>query len=232
MHKVICLYILLIFSIADTQALTFSAGKDNVVHQVASAVLLKAYARIGITPQFVYMPLQKSLDMSNAGQTDGETARVKAITRLYPNLVEVPVAINFVEGIAFSKDSTVQIHKWGDLQSYKIAVVRGAKFIEISTDDMNRVLVEEFKDAFTLLDNNEVDLVVAPKITGIYITHKLQLKDIHPVGSVLQKLDLYHFLHKNNAHLVPQLTQVLESMQQSGEITFIRASYHNQLLGF
>lgn len=231
MKKILFFFSLLLIVCTQVQALTFSSGRENVVHQIASAVLLKAYKKIGIEPEFIYLSLQKSLDMSNAGKTDGEIARIKKITEQYPNLVRVPVVINFVEGIAYSKNSSLKITSWDDLRPYSIAIAKGAKFIETGTEGMNRVMVEGFVEAFELLEQDKVDIVVAPKTSGLYIVRKKRFHDISAVGSVLQKLDLYHFVHKKNADIVPKLTPVLESMKESGEISYIRSTYLNRLLG-
>ena len=232
--RIIRIYILqcifLLFVADAVHALTFSGGKENIVHQVSAHILDRAYERIDIHPEFIFLQLQESLNASNSGKTDGEISRIKKITKRYPNLVEVPVVLNYVEGIAFGKDSTVKIRSWSDLSSYKIAITKGAKFIEHGTEGMNRVFTNSFYESFELLNNNEVDLVVAPKTSGLFIIHKYKYEEVKFVGSVLQRLNLYHFLHKKNINLVPKITPVLESMKKSGEIDFLRSSYFNFLI--
>ena len=213
-------------------ALTFSGGKDNIVHQISAEVLQHAYRRIGLQPQFVYLQLQESLNQANAGMTDGEISKIKIIKIKYPNLVEIPVVINYVEGIAFSKDDSFNINKWSDLASYKIAIAKGAKFIETGTKGMDRVMAEGFEEAFELLQNDEVDIIVTPKTTGIFITYNNKYSAIRPVGTVLQRIDLYHFVHEKNEYIIPLLTPVLKQMSESGEIDYIRGSYLNKILGF
>lgn len=231
MKSIVLIFFVTLLSISEARALTFSVNQDSVAHDIGTTILTKAYNRIGITPQFISMPLQQSLEMSNAGQIDGEIVRIKKITEMYPNLVEIPVIISFVEGIAFSKDYSMEINSWEDLKPYKIAIIEGVKFIEKGTEGMNRILVDGYKEAFTLLKSDEVDIVVSTKTSGVFIAHKLRYRDIKPIGSVLQKLDLYHFLHKKNAHIIPQLTPVLQTMKKSGEISYIRGQYLNNLLG-
>lgn len=224
--------LVLLFLTTSAQALTFSGGEDNMVSQISAEVLRRAYARVGLEPQFKFMNLQESLNQANDGSTDGEISRIKKITVKYPNLVEVPVIINFVEGISFSKDELIRVNKWSDLAPYKIAIVKGAKFIETGTQGMDRIMTSGFKEAFELLNNNEVDIVVTPKTTGLYILYKYKYSNIRPVGSVLQRIDLYHFVNKKNIDLVPIITPVLKAMSLSGEIKYIRGAFLNKLLGF
>ncbi len=224
--------LILLFFTSVTQALTFSGGKDNMVHLISAEVLQRAYTKVGLNPKFDYMALQESLIQANSGRTDGEISRIRKITTKYPNLVEVPVVINYVEAISFSKDPLVKIEKWSDLESYKIAIVKGAKFIEKGTLGMDRVMAPGFIDAFELLQNNEVDLVVTAKATGLFMIYKYKYHNIKPVGSVLQRLDLFHFVNKKNVNLLPLITPVLKEMSLSGEIRYIRGAYLNKILGF
>jgi len=207
------------------QELTFSAGKDNIVHEVASDVLKKAYKKINITPHFIFIPLEKSLQLSNSGQTDGEIARISVINRNYTNLIKVPVVINFVEGVAFGKGKHMHINKWRDLKPYRLGIAKGAKFIEKGTQGMNVTLYKGFHESFEALDKDEIDIAIVPKTTGKYLIYKNGYKDIHSLGKTLQRLNLYHFLHKKNAYLVPLLTPILQKMKKSGEIKYIREYY-------
>jgi hypothetical protein len=209
--------------------MTFAAGKNNIVHEIAYDVLLKAYGKMGIRPKIIYQPLEKSLQLSNAGATDGELCRIKNIPELYPNLINIPVVINYVEGISFTKNRSLEIRNWEDLRPYKLAIIKGAKFIETATADMDRVIVETFLDAFELLNQDSVEIVVAPKTTGVNILLVHGYSDIRPTGSVLQKLELYHFLHKKNKKYIPEITMILQSMQKTGEIDYIRFRYLQKL---
>jgi len=220
----------LFYILLNAQVLQFSAGKNNVVHKVASEVLHRAYTRIGIEPEFSYINLQESLILSNSGQIDGEIARIKVIHKKFPNLIEVPVVISYVEGAAFSKNTSLYIANWNDLKPYRIGIAKGAKFIETGTKGMNRIFYKGFKAAFFALDKGEIDLVVTPKSTGKYIIHEEGFKDIKMVGETLQKLDLYHFLHKKNKHLIPKITPVLQEMKKSGEIQYIRGYYFRKII--
>lgn len=217
-------------SLAFSDELRFSGGKDNIVHQVASEVLKRAYSRIGMQPSFLLTDLQKALILANSGQTDGEIARIKVINKKFTNLMLVPVVINYVEGISFANDKNIYVSNWKDLKKYKIGVARGAKFIETATKGMNVKLYAGFKEAFYGLEKREVDIIIAPKSTGRYIIHKEGLKDIKMVGEILQTLDLYHFLHKKNAHLIPKIVPVLQDMKKTGEIDYIRGYYFRKLI--
>jgi len=206
-------------------AYTFSGGKDNVAQLIASKVLEKAYTRAEIKIKPIFLPPQESLEQSNTGITDGELARIKNITKLYPNLRQVPVQIVSVEAVAFSKDTSLKIQSWNDLRGHSVTIIKGAKFIEIGTKNIPRKLVLSFHEAFEALHNGETDIVVAPKLAGIRLNFKKEYTDIKAISPALQKKALYHFVHKKNSHLIPIITPILQKMKESGEIEYIGKAY-------
>ncbi len=224
MKHVLILFLLLPFML-EARVYTFSGGEDNTVMLIASQVLKKAYTKAGIDIEILFLPLEESLQRSNSGQTDGELVRIKKITQLYPNLRQVPVEIISVEAIAFSKNSTLHIKKWSDLQGHKLTIVKGTKFIEQATKDIPKEVVLSFQEAFTALAQDKTEILVIPKLAGLRLYYSHEYEDIKPVSSALTRLPLYHFVHKKNSHLIPIITPVLQEMKKSGEIEYIRQSY-------
>jgi len=207
------------------ESYTFSGGKDNVAHTIASRVIIKAYKNAGINITPVFLNLEESLRQSNAGITDGEIARIATITRLYPNLRKVPVSTMSVEAIAFSKNTSLDIKTWNDLKGHNLTIVKGAKFIETGTKDLDQNYVANINDALELLQADKTDIIVLPKLAGINLIYSKKYHQIKAVSHSLKTLKLYHFVHKKNAHLIPIITPILKEMQRSGEIAFIKKTH-------
>lgn len=217
---------ILIFSLnLFAQTYTFSGGKNNVVQMVASKVLQKAYAEADIEIEALFLPLQESLEQSNEGITDGELARIEKITELYPNLRRIPVSISSVEAVAFSKRKDIFIRDWNDLQGRDFTVVRGAKFIESATRKMKKQYVNSIQEAFVNLENNKTDIIVLPKKSAIRLILKKEFKNIKPISGTLEKLELFHFVHKKNAYLIPIITPILQEMKDNGEILYMNNAF-------
>ncbi len=231
MYKCFIFFALLSSQLLHAEAYRFSGGVNNMEQKIASKVLIKAYSQAGIEMQPIFISLQESLRRSNAGITDGELARIKKITRLYPNLRQVPVSVVSVEAVAFSKNRLIHIDKWDDLRGYRVAIVKGVKFIEAGTKDIPKELFLNITEAFERLNANETDIVVVPKLAGWAMIHKNKFKQIRMVSSSLQTMKLYHFVHKKNIHLISLVTPYLEAMQDSGEITYMRNAQMRQFSG-
>ena len=211
-------------SLSFAEGYTFSGGKDNMVHTIAAEVLTRAYKKAGIKINPVFKTLEDSLQSSSSGETDGELARLETITQQFPNLIKVPISIVSVEAVTFSKNASLIINKWDDLRTHKLTVVKGAKCIEVKTKDIKKKSVSTFEEALELLQTDQTELVVAPKLSVINLIHTKKYHEIKAVSNSLQKIELYHFVHKKNKHLIPIITPILQSMQESGEIAFIRKS--------
>ncbi|MCW8934355.1 MAG: transporter substrate-binding domain-containing protein [Gammaproteobacteria bacterium] len=221
--SILLLYTLLISPLSlSAKSYTFSGGKNNLIHSIAAEVLIKAYkkADIEITP--LYLTLQESLERSNAGETDGELARISTITRFTPNLDKVPVSIISVEAVAFSKNTSLVINNWNDLRGHKITIVKGVKFIETETKGLERNFVATHQDALQLLQLDQTEVIVIPKLASINLIYQNKYHDIKAVSNSLKSPELYHFVHRKNRHLIPIITPILQEMKNSGEIEFIR----------
>ena len=224
MKQIITLLVLLPL-ILNARIYNFSGAEDHTIMYIASSVLQKAYTRAGIETQFVFLPLEVSLKRSNSGEDDGEIARIKNITLLYPNLRQVPVEITAVEAVAFSKSTSLNIKNWSDLYGHKVTVIKGVKFIEQSTKNIPREFKPTFAEAFEALENGNTEIVIAPKLTGKSVLYKENYNQIKVVSPTLKRLPLYHFVHKKNSHLIPIIIPVLKKMKESGEIDYIHQAY-------
>jgi len=208
--------------VLNAESYTFSGGKNNLVHQIGAKVLVKAYKKANLHMTPLFLTLQESLQRSNAGDTDGEIARISAITLFSPNLNKVPVSIISVDAVAFSKNTSLFINNWNDLRGHKLTIVRGVKFIETETTEIDRNFVETHEDALQLLQTNQTEIIVIPKLASINIIYQKKYHHIKPISKSLKRLKLYHFVHKKNLHLIPIITPILQEMKKSGEIEFIR----------
>jgi len=200
----------------------FSSGKNSLIQSIAAAILVKAYKRADIEVTPVFLNLQHSLQQSNAGITDGEVARVSAITKFTPNLKKVPVPIMFLDAVAFSKNTSIKINNWEDLRNYKFTIVKGVKFIETATKQFERSEATSFLEALERLQSDKTEIVVASKIAFVNLIYSKKYHNIKAVSKSLKRLQLYHFVHRKNSRLIPIITPILQGMLDSGELAHIR----------
>lgn len=202
--------------------LVFSTIEESPDTVASSVVLKEAYRRLGIEVSVRHFAGAEALQQSNSGQVDGEVSRIDGASRQYTNLVQVPVPINYIQGAVFSKDPDLNLVGWHSLRPYRVGRVKGILFSERGTRGMETVVAEDYEQLIDLLDENEVDVVVAPYLNGrVAILEHPDGKDLK-LNGVLESYLLYHYLHQKHRDLVPALERVLKGMLKDGTVTDMR----------
>ena len=81
-----------------------------------------------------------------------------------------------------------------------------------------------------MLENERIDIVVAPRISALLSLSDLKSKTITILEPPLQIMPLFHYLNKKHQSLVPELEDVLQKMEDEGEIQRIRDEYISSTL--
>jgi len=211
-------------SASDVEPLRIGRGGGGMTSILADstvAVLQAAYDKLGVEIRFEEYPLLRSLVLANAGTIDGDMMRIAETSDRYPNLVRVNVPVNYLEITVYARAPCPVIKSWDDLRGKHVAHLRGVLAIERRLDEANRVPVETQQELFRMLNLGMVDLVLG---TGAEADVSLRLsgeKGLCRVDGVLERVPLYHYLHKRHAALAQRLQEQLQTMQQRGEIDSI-----------
>lgn len=226
--------IIIIVLLAQTSSfaepvLTFGRPHDPIA-EFSSQMLLKAYTRMGYELKFVDLPAERSLMKSNTGSLDGEVNRIKGIETKYGNLIMVPVAVNFFEGVVFTKRHDFRVNGWASLRPFTIAIRIGTKFAEYRTAEMNVTKFSTYEKIFLLLYNDRYDICVSSRMTGLYQIKKQNLIGIKTLEPPLETINLYHYVHLKHKALIPMISKELQRMDQEGILHKERALFVSKLL--
>ena len=193
----------------------FAEGSADV--PVGRAVVEEAYRRAGIPVEFHGFSASEALRMSNSGQVDAELQRIDGISNTYEHLVKVPIPVNFIQGVAFSKKYRFPVRGWHSLRPYRIGIVRGIVFAEQQTAGMTRVLYDSYTELVDALRKDEIEVGVMIRIEGQKALRTLEEEGIEEMEGVLETLFLYHYVHESRSDLIPELEPILKDMLLSGE---------------
>ena len=193
-------------------------------------ILEEAYKRIGYDIEIKWVHGSEALGLSNSGEVDAELQRIDGISKKFTNLVQVRIPINYLQGAVFVKDVSFSVNGWFSLKPYRIGIVKGIIFAKLGTDGMDVTEADSYDDLFTILDNDEVDVAVMPRINGLVAMQKKEFENIRVLDGVLETLFLYHYVHKKNSSLVPGLEKELKKMLLDGTIRQMRNDAYGQLL--
>ena len=212
---------------APPTRLVLGTYADAVQAEVGEGVLREAYRRIGITIEVQRLAGDVALGRSAAGEVDGDILRVDGISESFPDLVQVPIPVTYIEVAVYARDSVIRALDWRDLEGLRVATVRGLMALERSVGDLRVRLVDTFAELYPLLGSGQVDAIVAPvdqtELAMARGTRRLVRGDL--LGTFL----LYHYLNRRHAALVPRIEPVLKSMLLDGTMARIRQTTEARL---
>lgn len=208
---------------AEAQSRLVLVTPPNTVDTVISEVITRtAYRRIGIEVTIRKFPGERALRMANSGKADGEVQRINGISATYHNLIQVHPAINFIEGAVFTGSKSFAVKGWESLRPYRIGYIRGIKFAERNTTNMDSSPVSDYTRLFQMIRKNRFDIAVSPRLNGLYQMKQLGIHDIRELKPAIMRFDLFHYLHHKHAALVPKISAVFSAMEKSGELARLR----------
>ena len=180
------------------------------------AVAGEAFRRAGVQLRLVKMPAERGLINANAGIDDGDITRIAGLDAQYPNLIRVPEKLIDWEFAAFSKNASLST-SWDVLRARPIGHIRGWKIYEkqlvgapfvMSSDDSTQL--------FRQLQLDRVEVVLFERWLGLSLMKRLEIKGITPLEPIIAKREMFIYLHKRHAALVPKLAEALRAIKAEG----------------
>lgn len=175
-----------------------------------------AFARAGIGLSLQVLPSERGLVMADAGQVDGDINRISGLEDKYANLVQVPESNLSYEFMAFTARNDVVVSSWDDLKNYSVGYIIGWKIYDENADARSVVKVATPENLFALLQGRRVDVVLYYRIGGMHYIRELGLDDVHPVEPPLARRDMFMYLNRKHAGLVPRIAKALRDMKADG----------------
>ena len=212
-----------------TEPLEFSAIENSINTLISERVVAEAYRRIGIQITTKQYPAARAIKLSANGSMDGELFRIGGLEKAYPNLVQVPVPINVMEGVVLTKHTDFPVDGWQSLKPFRVGIQRGIMFAERGTASIHGLkthAVNSNEQLFGMLSKNRTDIIVVSRLNGLQTLKTLRIPDIHILEPPIETYFLYHYLHRKHRHLVPRLTAALKEMEAEGLILRTRGSIY------
>jgi polar amino acid transport system substrate-binding protein len=146
---------------------------------------------------------------------------VAGLGRTYTNLVQVPERYISVSFAAFAKISPgaplPQLEQgWRTLAPCSVAYITGWKLFETAVVGTRAYKVDKPEQLFRMLDAGRVELALYTLADGVALARNLGLSDIRALEPGLVDVDMYLYLNRRHAALVPRLAQALRDMKADG----------------
>ncbi|BDQ34594.1 ABC transporter substrate-binding protein [Pseudodesulfovibrio portus] len=178
-----------------------------------------AYERAGLAVEFVPMPHKRSLQSADEGSVDGEVGRIEGIEKNYPDLVRVPVKVIDLLACAYVLDrSPIRRYSPNLLNELKVCAVFGVQWAKDLLNCRTAEMVSDYDKLMAMLVEKRVDMVLGSALSVEAVLSKKgdwnkHVRRLNPPASCQP---LYHYVHKNNARLVPLLEKALRELWAEG----------------
>lgn len=231
LYLIAMVFLLLTFGAkAENLALTISTNNTPQDRKALELLSKEAFRRVGLTIKLDSNPSERSLNLANQGMVDGEGLRVAGLDQQYPNLVQIPERFIGIGFVAFSRDPLIRLDDgWRSLKPYRIAFINGWKLYEANATDAQSVIrVDKAEQLFQMLDAGRIDLALYTRADGAAVLKGLGITGVSAVQPALRESDMYLYLNKKHAMLVPRITQALKDMKGDGSYNAILAQVAGQ----
>ncbi len=197
--------------------------QGQVMEQVTRAVLVEAYGKLDLPVRFKAVPAARALAEASLGVTDGELHRIAGLSARFPKLVQVNVPVNWFDTIVVTRGTRFTPDGWKSLRPYRIGYHFGIQAFERGTRGMKVDPAPTNELVLRKLQNGRTDIALMTDVEARELIAKMNDDTLQILSPPIARIELYHYVHKKHALLVPRLEAVLRAMAADGSIEAIRA---------
>lgn len=176
----------------------------------------EAFRRAGVELKLVKQPAERALVNANSGIDDGDMVRIAGLEAEYPNLVRVPEKLIDWNFCAFSKSPALPA-RWEAIRQRPVAHIRGWKLYERELAGAKHILTaENSTQLFRLLQFDRVEVILYSRWMGMSLMKRQGMKGIYVLDPPLANREMFIYLNKRHAALVPRIAEALRAIKTEG----------------
>lgn len=192
-------------------------------------ILTEAFRRIGFRLNTVHLPPERGLLSANEGIVDGEVNRIIGLDKIYKNLRRVPEKVRNSEFCALSKNPAI-VNTVDELNKQVVGHIKGWKIYEKMMVGSERVITANSpQQLFRLLKKNRIDVALYDCVEGLDLAQRFNIKTLYMLEPAFDQTELFLYLNKHYADLVPRLSKALNDIKEEG---FYDELYREKILPY
>lgn len=195
---------------------TLSAVENSTLTQLSQAILIPAYAELGISIQIAEFPPMRALRYSSSGLVDGELFRIRGIEASYPNLIPVPVPLFTGDVVAFTMDPTLATTPISENLDARVLIRRGVISADLATQGMNREIVDSYEQMISMMVAGRAQYGVFSRVHSWVSLQGATLDDVYLLAEPLSHFELLHYVHVKHADRVEDIAAALQAVHDRG----------------
>lgn len=217
----------------DIQLLVFATQAKPPLSLFLKSVMQEALKPLAIEMEMLEMPGNRTISEVHNGRVDGDLGRIKNLKTISDMdvanylVVNEPVIVSSLVLITRAGVTSPNIINWETVNQYSVAYVRGAKLVQSNLKTKQRVGVTTPKQALEMVASSRVDATVLmlPIANNLLSQHTNLTKSLKIHAPVLMPVQLFSYLHKKHAKLIPKLEKSLENLKHTDYFEKIALKY-------
>ena len=224
---------------AEQKNVNIISSASPYVSQVFDLLTKEIFDRLDIPLTLVKLKAgERAISSANEGVYDGDGLRVgNIITPNFPNLIQVPESYLTLNFVCFAKKESIPTPSWDSLENYDVGYQIGWKVIEKNLKKAKSIAtVPNGHSLFKMLQYDRVDMVIYVDLEGVGIMNELNINNVYQLSPPLLSSEMFLYLNKKHADLVPKIARTLKAMKEDGSYqrlldSISRAPYETRLSG-
>ncbi|MCL2213805.1 MAG: ATP-binding protein [Treponema sp.] len=203
----------------DVPAVKVAFSEDQSI--VTERVLHTALKRSGYQMFAKATGMRTAIADVNYGDAAILPAQTDGFDITYPNLIKVPVIIDYVEFTVYAKsDNVYNFSDWGDMAGLRLGYRWQNEYIANNIWRAGAggiVRVNGFDELWDSLLNGDTDAVILPRFSHFDHRYPQGVKRV----SVIERLPVYSYVNSGYSFLVPLLEKAYQEMIADGTMALI-----------
>jgi polar amino acid transport system substrate-binding protein len=180
-------------------------------------LVAEAFRRIGRKARVqTYEASERAMINADNGIDDGTALRIKGLEAQYPNLLRVGEKVIDNDFVAYSLRYNFPTSDWNSLAPYHVAYILGWKVFERNLPaSVSVTKVKDPPQLFSLLRQDRTDVILYERWQGLWRAQEQGLA-VHALEPPLARQEMFIYLHRKHADLVPGVERTLAEMKRDG----------------
>jgi polar amino acid transport system substrate-binding protein len=179
-------------------------GTAGFLYKVQLAIL-KSYQNLGYKTEVHSFPGLRALSLTEHGKFDGDMMRIKEVSNYYPHLIPVPVPL-----ITGPVKLYYRASKFNDQYKFSkkdvVGFFQGTILVKVMSEKLNFLEAPSYESLEKIFLLGRVDAFLSSAAIESVKVRKM-IKSGVIKSRVLREIELFHFVHKKNEHLIPLLVE-------------------------
>jgi len=231
--KIMVMTLLPILNVTAQEKYHFVSIENLIEQEVGRLIIPKIYEKLNIDIKISPKPAKRAQAYATSGKSDGEIMRIWTYGIENKTTLRVPTPYYKLETMAFiKKDSNIIINNKEDLKKYNLLKVRGVKHTNNITVGLSKVInVQNTEAMMRFLQAGRGEVALTNTVDGLLVLEKLGYSNIVPIKKPLAVLELYHYIHEKNKHIISKVDNVIKQMKSNGNLQKIIDKAESTVLG-